>query len=288
MQKLGANLWPLLFVHLLCDVLVFVLHRLSQRATNQAAISFLGGGITPEALGNLWWLSSNPSIANFSTGYQFLTIAVFLLVFPLNVLLKSTASIYTVLICQQDAGKELRRPWWGALGALRDSLPILRSLGGRLRQAWRRVYVVELMVAAAVVPLQFVSLAVVTLPLTLPLILGMQAAGPASLIEGVSGWAAIQRSWRLVRPIRWQLAAPFVGVVVALRGLDAAKGFILTHVPPRYYQELIEIPVAVAVLGTLGSVLLARLQDILPFVAYQEAVAQQAQKAGLPGEARAA
>lgn len=40
MQKLGANLWPLLFVHLLCDVLVFVLHRLSQRATNQGRVLF--------------------------------------------------------------------------------------------------------------------------------------------------------------------------------------------------------------------------------------------------------
>ncbi len=37
-------------------------------------------------------------------GYQFLTIAVFLLAFPLNVLLKATASIYTVFICEGDVG----------------------------------------------------------------------------------------------------------------------------------------------------------------------------------------
>ena len=51
---------------------------------------------------------------------------------------------------------------------------------------WRPVFVVELLVAAVVVPLQFASLAVVTLPLTLPVILALQAAGPAAALEG--GW----------------------------------------------------------------------------------------------------
>lgn len=49
---------------------------------------------------------------------------------------------------------------------------------------WRAVFVVELLVAAVVVPLQFASLAVVTLPLTLPFILDLQAAGPAAVAEG--------------------------------------------------------------------------------------------------------
>ncbi len=36
-RTLGANLWPLLLVHLACDVLVFGLHRLSHRLTNEGA-----------------------------------------------------------------------------------------------------------------------------------------------------------------------------------------------------------------------------------------------------------
>jgi hypothetical protein len=49
---------------------------------------------------------------------------------------------------------------------------------------WRPAFVVELAVSAAVLPLQFASLAVVTLPLTLPLILGLQAALPVAVLEG--------------------------------------------------------------------------------------------------------
>lgn len=130
--------------------------------------------------------------------------AVFLLAFPLNVLLKGTASIYTVYICEGDvgeahlflhfnlfhtlfggslifhvclallerssnqclsskrplfapinaAGAEVRRPWWQALGALRASAPLVGALRSRVAAVWRGVFFVELIVAAAVVPLQ--------------------------------------------------------------------------------------------------------------------------------------
>ena len=33
-----------------------------------AAITFLGGPIKREALGNLWWLSNNPEVATFASG----------------------------------------------------------------------------------------------------------------------------------------------------------------------------------------------------------------------------
>ena len=65
-----------------------------------------------------------------------------------------------------------------------------------------------------------------------------QGAQPSCLrcrprAAGVSGLAAIKRSWALVRPLRWQLAGPFVGLVVAQRLLDAGKGWLLTSMPPR-------------------------------------------------------
>lgn len=49
---------------------------------------------------------------------------------------------------------------------------------------WRPVLVVELLVAAVMLPLQYASLAVVTLPLTLPWIVGLLAAAPAAVAEG--------------------------------------------------------------------------------------------------------
>lgn len=124
------------------------------------------------------------------------------------------------------------------------------------------MFLVELLVASAVVPLTFASLAVVTIPLTLPLILDLQGAGPAAAVEGewavvkldlrqeggslliplavlsavragVSGMAAVDRSRALLRSIRWQLAIPFVGLVAARRLLEAAKSTLVNAMPPR-------------------------------------------------------
>lgn len=150
---------------------------------------------------------------------------------------------------------------------------------------WRPVFIVELLVAAVVVPAQFASLAVITLPFTLPLIVELQAAGPAAALEGallvplqlkcvalivgraavtaavsldgarrcvrcqqrpsirlsclagVRGTAAMARSRALLRGLRWQLAVPFVGLVVAGRLLEGAKAALLSNLPPRWAGE---------------------------------------------------
>ena len=47
-----------------------------------------------------------------------------------------------------------------------------------------RVWFVDLLVAVRVLPLQCLSLVVVTLPWTLPRLLALQLANPASVIEG--------------------------------------------------------------------------------------------------------
>ncbi|PSC74550.1 hypothetical protein C2E20_2088 [Micractinium conductrix] len=129
------------------------------------------------------------------------------------------------------------------------------------------------MVAAVVVPCQFASLAVVTLPLTLPLILDLQGAGPAAVAEGLSGMVAVKRSRALLRRLRWQLAVPFVGLVVAGRLVEGVKATLLSAVPSRLYQDLIELPLVVLLGGTALSLLIARLQDVLPYVAFEGAQA---------------
>lgn len=64
-----SSLWPLLAVHALADAAVFLLHRLSHRLTNEVAVAvLLGGALSPAAIGNMWWLSVDPALANFQTG----------------------------------------------------------------------------------------------------------------------------------------------------------------------------------------------------------------------------
>lgn len=43
---------------------------LTESLCHSAAVRFLGGSITHQSLGNLWFLSNNPSIANFETGVK--------------------------------------------------------------------------------------------------------------------------------------------------------------------------------------------------------------------------
>ena len=54
----------------------------------------------------------------------------------------------------------------------------------KMRSALGRVWMVDLLVAVRVLPLQFASLLIVTLPLTLPRLLALQLANPASVVEG--------------------------------------------------------------------------------------------------------
>ena len=274
--QVKQNIWPLLLVHCFCDVLIFFLHRCSHRLTNELAINLLGGGaLTPAAIGNMWWLSADPAISNFQTGYQILTIIVFLLAFPLNIVLKTIGTCFTIFICKEEAGKksgeELKTPWWRPFLGMKRALPAVRALSTQVRQVWKRVFVVELLVSAAVIPLQFASLAVITLPLTLPLILSLYAAAPAAALEGLTGVDAVKRSHKLVKPIRWALAVPFVGLVVSQRGAEALKGQLLAAMPPRFYKELIELPAALLIGGFVLALLLSRMQDVLPFVAFTEA-----------------
>lgn len=276
--QVKQNIWPLLLVHCICDVLIFFLHRCSHRLTNELAINLLGGGaLTPAAIGNMWWLSADPAISNFQTGYQILTIIVFLLAFPLNIVFKTIGTCFTIFICTEEAGKKLendsteKTPWWRPFLGMKRALPAVRALSSQVGAVWKRVFLVELLVSAAVIPLQFASLAVITLPLTLPLILSLYTAAPVAALEGLQGLDAVKRSHKLVKPIRWALAIPFVGLVVSQRGAEALKGQLLAAMPPRFYKELIELPAALLIGGFVLSLLLSRMQDVLPFVAFTEA-----------------
>jgi hypothetical protein len=288
-------LWPLLAVHFAADAAAFLLQRGAHRAANAAAAALVPAAGVPGALGNPWWLSSDPALANFETGYQAVAIAASLLAFPAVVAVKSVASAATVLIARGGAGwaagaapRAVGVPLWRPLAGLRAGVAAARALAPAVRALWPRVYAAELLCAAAVVPLQFASLAVVTLPLTLPLILSLQAAAPAAAVEGLSGVGALKRSRALLARgrLRWHLAAPFLGLVAAQRGLEAARNAALTAMPPRYFKELVELPLLLVVAAAVAAALLARLQDVLPAAAYAEAVELEAAAAAAAAAAK--
>ena len=116
--------------------------RLTMYPVRAAAVRFLG--IQRGALGNLWWLSNNPEIANFQTGapegglslqplsrwvsarlavrvhkadellvawpaagYQYIVTVVFLLVFSANIFVRCVASIAGIRVCWQNQNSVL-------------------------------------------------------------------------------------------------------------------------------------------------------------------------------------
>ncbi len=56
----------------------------------------------------------------------------------------------------------------------------------KMRSSLMRVWMVDLLVAVRVLPLQFASLLIITLPLTLPRLLALQLSNPASVVEGTA------------------------------------------------------------------------------------------------------
>ncbi|PRW59526.1 SET DOMAIN GROUP 40 [Chlorella sorokiniana] len=267
-------------VHCLADAAVFLLHRTSHRLTNQVAATMLHIDLSQV---NPWYPVADHAVANFQTGYYPVSALFFLLSLPLTVLLKSWASVATIQLCQGGVRPQPEgsapAAWWQPLRGVRQGLAALRALRPQVAELWRRVFSVEfllqLAVAAAVVPSSISAWGVATLPFALVLVLDLQAAAPAAVAEGLGGRQAAKRSRQLLRGLRWQLAIPFVGLLLGGRALEFAKASLLSAMPARFYTHLVEIPVGVLVGGTALQVWFALWRDVLPFAAYRHAVEQE-------------
>ncbi len=62
-------------------------------------------------------------------------------------------------------------------------------------------------------------------------LLALASCLPCTCCAGLRGMAAVKRSQQLLKRIRWQLAVPFVGLVVAGRLLEGLKAAIIEAMP---------------------------------------------------------
>ena len=230
------------------------------------AVSMLG--ISPDAIGNPWWLSTNPALDQMKT-YQIITGAVFIVAFPLNVLIRTFQSIYFFLLCKGEAAVAVRAPGTSK-GSMKwkDTFKRCAILFPSVMSLCSSVLLVELFVSVVVVPLQFASLLVFTLPITLPLIMSVQISVPIAIEENTRGLSALKRSRELMKPIKWSASLPFVGIIVSQRLVEMAKEKIIQAIPQRFYFELIEIPLAIIFVGTVISLFLAMARNLMPYACY--------------------
>ncbi len=306
---------PLVLAFAAADAATFLIHRLGHRLTNALAVAFLpgvraavegaaaaggGGGGGGGGIGilNPWWLTNDPAIANFGTGYQWLVLLLFLAVFPLNVGVRSLATSAAAFLSAAGVGEEAggqkagagpgaggggqkKPPPWSRAAAA--ALAPLVRVAPAVRAAFPRVLGVDLAVAVRAVPLQGACLALLPLPWALPRLLDLQAAGAVAALEGAPGDLALERAASLTRGHRGGLAWPYLGLLVAGRAVGGARALALAALPPRIVAGVPELALGLWLLGLAVSVWVSRVGDMLPVVARAAWAAEDAGGGGGAG-----
>lgn len=264
----------LVSIYLVTEAVNFLANRAFHRLTNQIAMSSLA--IPEQAIGNVWWLSQNPELLANGSSYQALTASVFLIAFPVSVLIKAVQSaFFYYTLCgkrkrglgeseESEESNIIPRPE----NAFKPALAWLRAQFGHVWALAPSLFTVEFLVSLVVIPLQFASLLVFTLPLTLPIIMSVHVALPAAIRGNIKGWEAIRESRRLMKPVKWQAAVPFVFIIIVQRMIDLGQGKIISSLPSRFYYELLEIPLGILALGFAMSVVASVCRTSLPFVLF--------------------
>jgi hypothetical protein len=171
---------------------------------------------------------------------------------------------------------------------------------GLLRRAW----CADLWASAQSVPLQALALAVVPAPWAVPRLLAIQLAVPAAVLAGgaggadaaadddaaadnnspplpaalpaplrralASGQRSVQLSIALMRGFRASYAWPFVAAYALGRLLEASRDALMRAVPPRWWADVPEIPLAATALFVVARFLVARAVELLPLAVYLE------------------
>ncbi|MEW5318470.1 MAG: hypothetical protein WDW38_009690 [Sanguina aurantia] len=91
---------------------------------------------------------------------------------------------------------------------------------------------------------------------------------PTPAPAGSSGTAALDRSLQLMSSARGSYGWPLLSLLLCLRLVDTAREALLQLLPPRYWQEVMEIPFVVIAVCSCLKLALARMQDLLPLATY--------------------
>lgn len=242
-------------IYFLKDVFAFMLHRLAHRLTNFAAENLCG---LPLGDMDRWWLHMDPKFVEAFPSYQVVTGAVFLIAFPLNILLNALAHGATCQLCICEPAGEAPSSEAAATaspdssaegasdaaaasdsglassssssadGAATSPFAALRASVGRglasLKQVlprYRAIWLTDLWFNLYALPLQAVSLLLVPAYWSAPKLLGLQLALPIAVAEqGTTGRAALEESERRMKGFLAAYGWPFVALIAGARWVD--------------------------------------------------------------------
>lgn len=105
-QLFKPIMWPVFWIYVFDVTIKAFLDRISHRLINAIFLTMHKGFYSPEHIGSLWYLSVNPDITTFATGYSQISYGMVLLFFPLSI----AVSTMTVLGLYHLAQQELDKP----------------------------------------------------------------------------------------------------------------------------------------------------------------------------------
>ncbi|GLC36210.1 hypothetical protein PLESTB_001368200 [Pleodorina starrii] len=164
-------------------------------------------------------------------------------------------------------------PWT----ALQSAAAAVGAVLPEAARALRRVWWVDLQFNLRALPLQGLCLLVLPAIWALPRLMRIQLALPAAVLEGHSGTDALARSSTLMTSSLSAYGMPFAALLATSRLLDYAQGVLLVLIPPRWWREVVEVPLLISGAFLLLKAAVRRLQDLLPLAAYLELRNQEAE-----------
>eukprot|EP00892_Ulva_mutabilis_P004304 jgi/Ulvmu1/2245/UM013_0092.1 len=108
LSTLRRVLWPICWVYVAQSVLLFIIERCTQRLTNACFLLLKGGGYGAQQIGSLWWLSVDPAVTEFSTGYSYISFAFTCLSFPASALVSCVALLALFRIASEAVDAKSR------------------------------------------------------------------------------------------------------------------------------------------------------------------------------------
>lgn len=254
-RLLRARLGAFLILGLLQDATIFALEFATALAANSVAVALFGA-----------------NSATFESGGQWVRTAMQGLVLVVKLAVQAAAACALMhLAISEPTAPASRNPVKRILGSISSVCSAIASSAS----SWRRVTVVVVMVVLRFLPLGLASALLLPLPWMLPRIIGLQAAAPAAFCEGLAGKEAVQRSQQLVAPHWKRIALPIILLTVTPRLAIQCKTRLLAAMPERLYTQVGELPLLISIGIPLATMILLRMQELLPLVAYKSLCATE-------------
>ncbi|KXZ45629.1 hypothetical protein GPECTOR_52g30 [Gonium pectorale] len=164
----------------------------------------------------------------------------------------------------------------GPLNTLRAALASIAAVLPEAPASVRRVWWADMHLNARALPLQGLCLLVLPALWAVPRLLRLQLTLPAAALEGRTGRDAIERSGALMGSSLAAYGMPFALLLGAGRLLEYVQTVAMALIPPRWWRDVVEVPLLVAGAFLLVKACVARLQDLLPLATYMELAEQEA------------